>query len=343
MSPHENLVARLARQPEPGPLTADVFALERKALPELREGQILVRNIYLSIDAGSRAQLDDRSDYVIKASVGKVPGSSGAVGEVVQSRHPSWRAGELLATAHARWQLYQTLEPDREGGLMRIQPTVGPLALHLGALGAGGLTAYIGNFGIGGPQPGETMLVSAAAGATGALAGQFGKIAGARVVGIVGGQAKCEFVKNQLRFDDCIDYKAGNLQAAIRAACPDGVDVYYENVGGAIQLAAFAEMNDFGRVAMCGQVGQYSGEGATPGPNLMGVVLKRLRVQGFLAMDYAERQAEFLENAANWYRDGLLKHHATVTPGLDNIHEAINSLMAGKNLGKQLCQVSPEP
>ncbi|WP_313024410.1 NADP-dependent oxidoreductase [Pseudomonas lopnurensis] len=339
----ENLIARYVRQAEPGLLTADTFALERKPLPPLREGEILIRTIYLSIDAGSRAQFDDRADYVIKAVLGKVPGSSGAVGEVVESRHRDWRSGDLLVTPHARWQLYQVAAPAAEPLLRRIDPGMGPLAMHLGALGMVGFTAYIGIFHVGRPQPGETLLVSAAAGATGALAGQFGRIAGARVVGIAGGAEKCAFVRERLGFDACIDYKAGNLDQAIRAACPQGVDVYYENVGGAIQHAAFAAMNDFGRIALCGQVGQYSGAGAQAGPNLMTAVLKRLQIQGFLAMDHLDRHATFHDSAAAWYRAGQLQHHATLTQGLENIHEAINSLMAGRNIGKQLCQVSAEP
>ncbi len=343
MQPAENLIVRYVRQAGPGPLAADTFALERKPLPTLREGEILIRNIYLSIDAGSRAQFDDRADYVIKAVLGKVPGSSGAVGEVVESRHSEWRPGDFLVTPHARWQLYQVARPAAEPLLLRVDPHVGPLAMFLGTLGMVGFTAYIGIFHIGRPQPGETLLVSAAAGATGALAGQFGRIAGARVVGIAGGADKCAFVRERLGFDDCIDYKAGNLDRAIRAACPQGVDVYYENVGGAIQHAAFAAMNDFGRIALCGQVGQYNGLGAQAGPNLMAAVLKRLSIQGFLAMDHIDLHASFLERAMAWYREGCLQHHTTLTQGLENIHEAINSLMVGRNIGKQLCQVSAEP
>ncbi|WP_229506762.1 MDR family NADP-dependent oxidoreductase [Pseudoduganella rivuli] len=174
------------------------------------------------------------------------------------------------------------------------------------------------------------------------MAGQFAKIAGARVVGIAGGPDKCRFVRDELGFDVCIDYKAGNLQAALRDACPQGVDVYYENVGGEVQKAAFADLNDFARVALCGQVAQYSGEGEAPGPNLMGLVLKRATVRGFLAMDHMQRHAEFIRDASRWYAEGRLRHHATVTQGLSHIHEAINSLVTGRNIGKQLCQVDDE-
>ncbi|HEX8602604.1 MAG TPA: NADP-dependent oxidoreductase [Pseudoduganella sp.] len=339
----QNQTVFVAKDAPPGALSADVFELRTRALPELKDGEILVRIIHLSIDAGSRAQFDDRSGYVFKTATGQMPGSSGAVGEIVASRDPAWRPGELVATGHTRWQLYQKFMPAREQFLVRVNPAHGPLSVHLGALGLVGFTAYIGIFEIGRPVPGETVLVSAAAGATGALAGQFARIAGARVVGIAGGPAKCAFVKQELGFDDCIDYKQGNLREAIGRACPAGVDVYYENVGGDIQKAAFEHLNDFARVALCGQVAQYSGAGEAPGPNLMGLVLRRATVRGFLAMDHMARHPEFLARASAWIREDALRHHATITPGLDNIHEAINSLVEGRNIGKQLCQVGAEP
>lgn len=335
----ENLIVRYVREAPPGPLVADVFAVESKPLPRLQEGELLVRTLYLSIDAGSRAQLDDRSDYVIKAALGKVPGSSGAVAEVVDSRNPAWKSGDLLVTGHARWQLYQVLKPASDPLLRRIDPALGPMDLHLGALGLVGFTAYIGVFAIGQVRPEDTLLVSAAAGATGSLAGQFGKIAGARVIGIAGGASKCALVRDELGLDACVDYKRGDLGSALREACPDGVDVYYENVGGAVQQAAFACLNDFGRVALCGQIGQYSGEGASPGPNLMVAVLKRLSIRGFLAMDHLSQYDEFLQLASRWYQEGRLVHRCTVTHGLENIHEAINSLVSGQNIGKQVCKL----
>jgi NADPH-dependent curcumin reductase len=342
MSERDNLVVRFVKTPPPGPLAADVFSWEKEPLAELQDGEILVRHIYLSIDAGSRAQLDERTGYVIHASAGKVMMGAGAVAEVVESRHEQWRAGDVLAVAYACWQSYQVIRPDTET-LFRVDPTVAPIAMHLGALGWVGFTAFIGIFEVGKPLAGETVLVSAAAGATGSLAGQFAKISGARVVGIAGGAQKCALVKEQFGFDDCIDYKRGDIGESIAGACPEGVDVYYDNVGGEIQRAAFAHMNTFGRVALCGQVTQYSGEGAAPGPNLMVAVRQRLTVRGFLVSDHLERREEFVEAASRWYREGRLQHQVTVTQGLENIHEAINSLTLGHNLGKQLCQVADEP
>lgn len=341
MQIQENTVVRFASIPKPGPLTQEVFTWENSPMPVPMEGELLVRTLYLSIDAGSRAQLDDRSDYVVKAGLGKTIASSGGVFEVVESRHADWRPGDILATTFARWQRYQIFSPMRHP-LFRIDPQDGPLSMHLGMLGMVGFTAYIGIVEVARPQPGETVLISAAAGATGALAGQFAKIQGARVVGIAGGAKKCAFVKETLGFDDCVDYQQGDIHQSIRTASPEGIDVYYENVGGVIQQAAFEQMKNFGRIAMCGMIGQYSGEGAPPGPNLMFVVLKRLKILGFLANDHMDRYSEFITNAMRWHREGKLQHHATVTQGLENIHEAINSLTAGRNVGKQLCQVADD-
>lgn len=343
MSHDANTAIRFARIPEPGPLAADVFELVEDPVPALAEGECLVRTIYLSIDAGSRAQLDDRGDYVFKARVGTILGCSGIVGQVVESRNPAWHPGDLLVTTRARCARYQKLAVTPGQFIHKVIPGETPLAAHLGILGMVGFTAYIGMLDVGQPKAGETVLVSAAAGATGSIAGQFAKIAGARVVGIAGGEEKCRLVIDELGFDDCIDYKHGDIRAKVAAACPAGVDVYYENVGGEIQKAAFAAMNNFGRIAMCGQIGQYSGTGEAPGPNLMCVVLKRLTIRGFLVRDHMDRHGEFLAKASDWYREGRLRHHATITRGLENFHEAINSLTTGRNIGKQLCQVVEEP
>ncbi|MFV0278327.1 MAG: NADP-dependent oxidoreductase [Parahaliea sp.] len=334
-----NQVLVVARLPKAGPLDAGVFDVVEETLPALADGETLVEAIYLSIDAGSRAQLDPDSDYVYKVQPGDRLACSGVVARVVESRDPGWQAGDLVVTNRAQCARYQKLQALPGNPIRRIESRGEPLAAHLGIFGMVGFTAYIGMLEIARPTPGDTVLVSAAAGATGSIAGQFAKIAGSRVVGIAGGAKKCKLVVEEFGFDDCIDYKAGDIRQMIATACPDGVDVYYENVGGEIQKAAFEAMNDFGRVAMCGQIGQYSGGGAEPGPNLMGVVLKRLKVQGFLCRDHESRYDEFLENAVNWYLEGRLKHHATVTEGIGNFYEAINSLTSGRNIGKQLCQV----
>ena len=350
-----NTSVYFAKPPSPGPLSPQVFELKQQVVPALKPGQILVRNIYLSIDAGNRAKLDDRADYVVKSTVGEMEGGSGAVAQVVESLHPQWQAGDYLVTGNARWQRYSIHTPQDQTSaskldpmlaylrmLRKVDPTKGPLTMHLGMMGMVGFTAHIGISNIIKPKVGETVVISAAAGATGSCAGQFAKARGARVVGIAGGAEKCQHVINTLGFDGCIDYKAGNLIQQLKHACPEGIDGYFENVGGDIQKAVFSQMNDYGRIAMCGQVGQYSGEGEVAGPNLMNVILRQLSLQGFLAIDHIAAFPDFLKSAQQQYDSGHLKPHCSITQGLENSYEAINALVSGQNIGKQLCQVSSE-
>ena len=333
-----NRAVQVNRLPEPGPLAADTFTIVEQPLPPLNDGDLLMRVIYLSIDAGSRGQLDDRGDYVIKTAPGQVMSGSGAVGQVLESRHPQWQAGDYLATTVSRWSSVVRLKGDTPL-LTRIDPKVAPLEAYLGILGMVGFTAWVGMTNIARASAKDCVLVSAAAGATGSAAGQFAKASGARVIGIAGGATKCQWVEQELGFDQCIDYKSEDIAAAIANRCPTGIDVYYDNVGGTIQQAAFDAMNTHGRLVLCGMVGQYSGEGEAPGPNLMAAIIKRLTLTGFLANDHIALFPEFQAIALDLYQQGKLKHQATVTKGIENIHEAINSLTSGKNTGKQLCQI----
>lgn len=337
-----NLAVQVNQLPSPGPLPSDTFTLVEQTLPPLNDGEFLMRVIYLSIDAGSRGQLDDRGGYVIKTGPGQIMSGSGAVGQVIESRHPDWREGDYLATTMSRWSTVVRLKGSTPF-LTRIDTKTATktaaLEAYLGILGMVGFTAWVGMMQIAKPKPSDCVLVSVAAGATGSAAGQFAKASGARVIGIAGGSDKCSWVKEELGFDDCMDYKVGDIAASIARHCPNGVDVYYDNVGGAIQQAAFDAMNTHGRIALCGMVGQYSGEGEAPGPNLMAAIIKRLSITGFLANDHIALFPEFQAFALDLYQQGKLKHHATVTKGIENIHEAINSLTGGKNIGKQLCQI----
>lgn len=332
---------RIARLPEPGPLTADTYDLVDGPMPVCGEGECLLRLIYLSVDAGSRAMLDDRSDYVLKRGIGDSPTGSGAVGQVLVSHHPDYAPGDFVRIRYASWQSHLVVAPARMHGLAKIDLDEVPLDAHLGLLGLAGFTAYVGIFGLFEIRPGETVVISAAAGAVGSIAGQFAKIAGARVIGIAGGQEKCAFVRDELGFDDCLDYR-GDLAQQLAKACPDGVDVYFENVGGEIQRIVFEHMRDFGRIAMCGQVAQYSGQGEPDGPNLMTVVLKRLNLRGFLAADDFSEFPTFIERTSRWYAEGRLKHHSSIVTGLENAYEAVNNLTTGRSRGKQLIQVSAQ-
>jgi NADPH-dependent curcumin reductase CurA len=341
--PDHNIVVRLARLPDPGPLTSEVYAYVEEPLRPLADGEFRIETLYATIDAGTRASIDTESDYVMKLRVGGRIPASGLAGRIIETANPAWPVGAYVALGGAAREKYLTINLDKHRAVKRVDPAATPLTAHLGILGVTSFTAWVGVSKIGKPKAGETLLVSAAAGAVGSAAGQFGAIAGARVVGIAGGAEKCAFVRDVLGFDDCVDYKAGDVAEAIAAACPDGVDVYFENVGGDIQKAAFSHMNDFGRVAMCGMIAQYSGQGPLPGPNLMGVVLKRLRIEGFLAHEHYDDLPAFEAQAAALLAEGRLRHHVTVVEGLENLHEAVNSLVQGRNFGVQIHQMAPDP
>lgn len=339
--PADNIVLRIAKLPPPGPLAADVYEYRVEPMVPLDDGQFRIETIYAVIDAGARGMLDD--GYVMKLRVGSRVPTSGIVGRIVESRNPAFPTGGFARALIMRREKYATIDPARHLGVKLVDPADGPLPMHVGTLGMTGFTAWIGIFLKSNPRPGETVLVSAAAGAVGTVAGQLAKACGARVVGIAGGADKCRAVIETFGFDDCVDYKGSHLDGAIAAACPRGVDVFFENVGGEIQRIAFARMNDFGRVAMCGQIAQYSGAAPEPGPNLMQVVNKRLTLAGFLSSDHLGEMPAFERGMIDLIRTGRLVPHATITPGFDRLHEAVNSLTAGRNIGQQLHQMADDP
>ncbi|MET0986238.1 MAG: NADP-dependent oxidoreductase [Steroidobacteraceae bacterium] len=337
------IILHIAQLPPAGPLTSAVYERRTLPLPEIRDRECLLRVIYLSVDAGSRGMLDQASPYVRKLKAGDVAGGSGCVAEVIASRHPEYPRGTFVATMFASWQSHLVVAPDKMGPLLyTVDPALAPLSAYVGILGVTGFTAYAGVFLTVPLKAGETAVISAASGAVGSAAGQFAKIAGARVIGITGGTDKFEYLKS-LGFDACVDYRT-DLSGALRAACPDGIDFYFENVGGEVQRAVFALMRDFGRMAFCGQIAQYSGEGEPSGPNLMNVVLKRLTLKGFLCLpDSQDHYAEFFTRACEWYRSGRLRQHTAITEGLENAHEAVNALISGRHLGKQVIRVARDP
>ena len=332
---------RLRRYPAPGPLTSDDFEIVDEPQPALEVGQIRVESIYASVDAGQRAMVDRDSSYVVKMKLGDAVRCAGVVGRVIESRDQEFAAGDYaLIFSSGVWQKYIVPVRDRSP-ILKVDPTRQPLHVYIGLLGMVGFTAYVGIFEIGKPKFGETVVVSAAAGAVGGLAGQFAKIGGARVIGIAGGNEKCDFVTHELGFDACIDYKAEDFAAQLSAACADGIDVYFDNVGGDILDAVWPRLNVFGRVVICGQISQYTGA-APRGPNLFATTLKRLTVRGFLANDHYEVLPEFQKHVGLWFHEGRLKHFASIEIGLENAYRAINNLVSGGNRGKQMIQVTPE-
>lgn len=326
---------RIAYLPTGPRLQSDVFDIVEEDLPALADRQVLVRVSHFSVDAGSRASLDTQSGYVFKLQPGDSPVGSASIGQIIASRHPDFSVGAHATTVVAPWHSHLLLSPDDEQGVRCIRPDL-PLSAYPGILGTTGFTSYAGVFGPFHLDPGETFVVSAAAGAVGTAAGQFARMAGARVVGIAGGREKCDYLVNELGFDAAVDYKA-DLRSGLDAACPDGIDYYFENVGGDVQKAVFDRLNVLARVAICGQMAQYSGQGEPGGPNLMPLVLKRISLRGFLSLpDYPGLIPRFEAEVPQWLRDGKIKDPVTITDGLENAWEAINNLVDGRNIGKQL-------
>ncbi len=326
----------LRKRPDGEPRESD-FEVVSGAMPVPGPGQVLTRNIWLSIDPYMRGRLSDRKSYAAPVEIGAVMEGETA-GEVVVSNDPAFAPGDHVVGARG-WQSH-TVCSGRQ--LTKIAPGGARLSAYLGVLGMPGVTAYSGMKDIGAPKAGETVVISAASGAVGSVAGQLAKRAGARVVGIAGGAEKCLWVQESLGFDECVDHRASDLTGALVDACPKGIDVYFENVGGAVQEAVFPLLNPFGRVIMCGMVSQYNARAMEPGPNLMAVVGKRLRIQGLIVSDKPERFAEWRALAAPWVADGSLRFREDVIDGLENAPAALIGILGGKNFGKLLVRVGKE-
>jgi NADPH-dependent curcumin reductase len=299
---------------------------------------VLVRGIYLSLDPYMRGRISAARSYAKPVEVGAVI-EGRVVGRVARSRDPAFGEGDYVYGGYG-WQLYSAVPAN---GLLKLDPAEAPLSTALGVLGMPGLTAYVGLSEIGRPQRGETVVVSAASGAVGAVAGQLAKREGSRVIGIAGGAGKCRFVERELGFESCIDHRAGDPSAALDQACPNGIDVYWENVGGAVQQAVFPRLNDFGRMVMCGMVAEYNDVEPRPGPNLMTAVRKRLKIQGFIVSDQWQRFGEYRAMAAPLVRSGALKYREDIVEGLDAAPEAFIGLLQGRNFGKLLVRLGDDP
>jgi NADPH-dependent curcumin reductase CurA len=333
----ENRQVLLQKRPVGAP-SLDDFTIIDGPIPEPTTGEVLLRGIYLSLDPYMRGRLSAARSYAKPVDIGAVI-EGRVVGEVVRSEHPDFRPGEFAYGGYG-WQLYSTV-PGAQ--LVKLDPAVAPISTALGVLGMPGLTAYVGLSDIGEPKAGETVVVSAASGAVGAVVGQLAREAGARVVGIAGGAEKCRYVENDLGFDACVDHRVSGLGEVLDTACPNGIDVYWENVGGAVQQAVFPRLNDFARMVLCGMVSEYNDTQPRPGPNLMAAVRKRLRIQGFIVSDQWQRFAEYRALAAPLLRAGRLKYREDIVEGLDNAPAAFIGLLQGRNFGKLLVRLAPDP
>ncbi|HUN40340.1 MAG TPA: NADP-dependent oxidoreductase [Acetobacteraceae bacterium] len=327
----------LKRRPSGAP-DADTFELREDAVPQPGPGDVVTRTIWLSIDPYMRGRLREQQTYAMAIQVGEVM-TGETVGEVIASDDARFVPGDVVVGARG-WQTHCVTPADR---LVKIGRPWARLSAYLGVLGMPGATAYRGITEICQPKPGETVVVSAASGAVGSVAGQLAKRAGARVVGVAGGAEKCLFVQETLEFDDCVDHRSLDLRRELAASCPNGVDAYFENVGGAVQAAVFDLLNPFARVAMCGMVSQYNDPEFPPGPNLGFVVGKRVLIQGFIVSDKPEKLAEWRALATPWVADGSLAYREDVHEGLELAPEALAGMLGGANFGKLLIRVGPDP
>ena len=334
---NRNRQVLLRQRPAGVPTPAD-FEIAEAPLPEPREGEVLVSGIFLSLDPYMRGRISGQRSYARPVEVGAVM-EGRVVGKVAHSRDPNFREGDYVLGGFG-WQLYSAVPAS---ALLRLDPVEAPLSTALGVLGMPGLTAYVGLDEIGKPQSAETVVVSAASGAVGAVVGQLARRAGARVVGIAGGTDKCRWVEAELGFNTCIDHRSADLGAALDRACPSGIDVYWENVGGAVQQAVFPRLNDFARMVMCGMVAEYNDVEPRPGPNLMSAVRKRLKLQGVIVSDRWQRFAEYRAIATPLLQSGELKYREDIVDGLDRAPEAFIGLLQGRNFGKLVVRLAEDP
>ena len=323
-----------------GEATVDNFRLVTTDTPALQDGQVLVRHHYLSLDPYMRGRMNDSKSYAASQPLGEVM-IGGTVGEVVESRHPAYAVGDKVV-GMGGWQEYSVADGNTPGMLRKVDTTHVPLSAYLGAVGMPGVTAWYGLVKIIAPKAGETVVVSAASGAVGSAFGALAKARGCRVVGIAGGPDKCRYVTDELGFDACIDHRAnGDLKSMARAlkeACPDGIDGYFENVGGYILDAVLLRANAFARVAMCGMIAGYDGQ-PLPLQNPALILINRMRVEGFIVSEHMEVWPEALKELGGLAASGKLRPRETIAQGLAAAPEAFLGLLKGKNFGKQLVKL----
>ena len=328
----------LLRKRPSGRIGPDTFGLVEEAVPEIGDGEALVRVDWISLDPTNRTWINDTPTYLPPVGIGEVM-RAGGLGEVVESKNPNYRVGQIVQGL-VGWQEYFVASDTQPLFPVDVAAGVSPSA-YLGALGTTGLTAWIGIRDIGKPQPGETVIVSAAAGAVGSIAGQLAKADGARVVGIAGGPEKCALLTEQLGFDAAVDHRADDWFAQLAAATPNGIDVDFENVGGKIMDAVFARLNIGARVALCGLISGYNSADPPPGPRTFGnLLIQRATLQGFIVLDHLGRAPDAIREIAGLIAEGKLTPLETVVKGFEQLPTAINMLFDGKNTGKLVVKTS---
>lgn len=335
MSAEKNRQVILKARPRGVPKLGD-FELVETAMPSPGDGEILCRTIYLSLDPYMRGRMNEAKSYAPSVELGQ-PMVGGTVSEVIASRHPGFAPGDIVA-GYDGWQAYAVARGGR-----KLDAKQAPISTALGVLGMPGMTAYVGLLDIGQPKAGETVVVSAASGAVGSAVGQIAKINGCRAVGVAGGPEKCRYVVEELGFDACVDYKGEDVFDGLKRACPQGIDVYFENVGGKVLEAVLRLINRYARIPLCGLVSQYNAPQLPPGPNIGPLLWNRALIKGFIIGDHLDRQAAFLADCTRWVREGRLKYREDVVEGLERAPSALIGLLEGKNFGKLLVRVGSDP
>ena len=334
MTDQTNRQFLLAKRPV-GAATRDTFTFQQVPVVQPKEGQILVKNEYLSLDPAMRGWMNEGKSYIPPVALGDVMRALG-VGKVIASAHPGFAVGDYVNGALGM-QDYFTGEPR---GFYKVDPKLVPLPVYLSALGMTGMTAYFALLDVGAPKTGDTVVISGAAGAVGSIAGQIAKLKGCRVVGIAGGQEKCKRLVEEFGFDGVIDYKNEDMLAGLKRECPKGVDVFFDNVGGDILDAVLSRLNFKARVIICGAISQYNNKEAVKGPaNYLSLLVNRARMEGFVVMDYADRYAAAGQEMAGWLLKGQLKSKEHIVEGLESFPESLAKLFSGENHGKLVLKV----
>ncbi|WP_342117392.1 NADP-dependent oxidoreductase [Pseudoduganella sp. OTU4001] len=335
----ENTQFRLAARPVGMTKDSD-WQITTETVRELADGEVLVKTLYLSLDPAMRGWMNDAKSYIRPVAIGEVM-RAGGLGEVVASKSPRFAVGDHVAGGLGVQRYWIGAADDRSAALVKVDTRLAPATTWLNTLGMPGMTAYFGLLEVGQPQAGETVVVSGAAGAVGQTVGQVAKQLGCRVVGIAGGKDKCDFVVNELGFDACIDYKGGDVRAGLKEHCPNGVDVYFDNVGGDILDTVLTRINLKARIVICGAISQYNNTTPVKGPaNYLALLVNRARMEGMVVFDYADRYHVAVAALGKWLQEGKIKSREDVVRGIENFPQALNMLFEGKNFGKLVLQVA---
>ena len=329
----------LANRPVGMPKASD-FLLQETSIPTPADGQVLCKTLYLSLDPYMRGRMSPSKSYAAPVEINEVM-TGCTVGEVIESKDPEFQAGDIVV-GYGGWQDYWVLKGKT---LNKVDPDIAPISTATGVLGMPGVTAYTGLLNIGKPKKGETVVVAAACGAVGSVVGQIAKIKGARSVGIAGSPDKCKYATNKLQFDHCVNHNRTEFSEELKSACPDGIDVYFENVGGKVFDAVLPLLNDFARIPVCGIISAYNATELPAGPNLIpslmrNILVKRLTFRGFIVWDFASQEKEALQQLTNWIQQGKLHYLEDIVDGLENAPEAFIRLFDGKNFGKLVVRVN---